>query len=360
MGDLSKIATAEAIFVTDGSSQQVGITTATPSSTAAALVVREAAQGQKTMASSIPIVIASDQSTITVAGSGTFTVQDTADGPVTAGAAATKSMLIGGVYNTAAPAPTNGQQVALQLDSSGNLKINLAAGGGSGGTSMTDDAAFTAGSTAITPAGGVFNDSITTPSSGQGAACRITQNRGLHVNLRNASGTEIATTSNPAVVQGAAASGASISGNPVLEGGRAAVTASPTAVSDGQAVAMMMDRSGRVCMTNGAGRDLVTAANASTTTTTTTTIFTAGGAGVFLDITKIIIANFATSSNTTVTILDNGTAVIVVNMPGGALPAIMDFNPPLPQAAANTAWAFQVGSVVANGVRCHMVAIKNK
>lgn len=41
-----------------------------------------------------------------------------------AGSAATKAELVGGVYNTSAPAPTNGQQVAVQLDSAGNVRTN--------------------------------------------------------------------------------------------------------------------------------------------------------------------------------------------------------------------------------------------
>jgi hypothetical protein len=54
----------------------------------------------------------------------TVNVQDSSDGPVSAGSAASKSMLIGGVAATSAPSPTAGQQIALQLDSAGNLRIN--------------------------------------------------------------------------------------------------------------------------------------------------------------------------------------------------------------------------------------------
>lgn len=43
-------------------------------------------------------------------------------GSKAAGTAAASAALVGGVYNTAAPAPTNGQQVAIQLDAVGNLK----------------------------------------------------------------------------------------------------------------------------------------------------------------------------------------------------------------------------------------------
>lgn len=76
--------------------------------------------GQKAMAASIPVVIASNQSAVSVT--------DTADGPVGAGAAAANSQLAGLVFNTAAPTLTNGQQAAMQGDSSANLlvKVNVA------------------------------------------------------------------------------------------------------------------------------------------------------------------------------------------------------------------------------------------
>lgn len=47
---------------------------------------------------------------------------DNAVGTVAAGTAGSNSLLTGGVYNSSAPTLTTGQQVALQLDSSGNLK----------------------------------------------------------------------------------------------------------------------------------------------------------------------------------------------------------------------------------------------
>lgn len=51
-------------------------------------------------------------------------VTDSSDGTVSPGTAAAKSSLGGMVYNTSAPTPTNGQQLALQSDASGNLKVN--------------------------------------------------------------------------------------------------------------------------------------------------------------------------------------------------------------------------------------------
>jgi hypothetical protein len=77
-----------------------------------------------------------------------------------------------------------------------SLNVNCT-GGCSSSAGFTDNSAFTAGTTTETNVGGVFNDGLTALSSGNAAAARITPNRGVHVNLRNNSGTEIATSANP-------------------------------------------------------------------------------------------------------------------------------------------------------------------
>lgn len=56
--------------------------------------------------------------------SGNLQVIDAADGPVTPGTVASKSILTGMQYNTAAPAPTNGQQLAMQSTIDGRLKVD--------------------------------------------------------------------------------------------------------------------------------------------------------------------------------------------------------------------------------------------
>lgn len=75
------------------------------------------ALGQTTMSASLPVAIASNQSAINVL--------NTANGSTAGGTAGTQSLQAGGVYESTAPTLTNGQQAALQLDSSGNLKVNL-------------------------------------------------------------------------------------------------------------------------------------------------------------------------------------------------------------------------------------------
>lgn len=56
-------------------------------------------------------------------GTSPWITSDLADGSATGGTAGTKSLLAGGVFNTALPTLTNGQQAGLQLDASGRLII---------------------------------------------------------------------------------------------------------------------------------------------------------------------------------------------------------------------------------------------
>ena len=66
---------------------------------------------------------------------------------------------------------------------------------------QADKSTFTEGTGKMTPAGGVYNDTISAdPTEDQAAALRITVKRGLHVNLRNVAGTEIGTAADPVEV----------------------------------------------------------------------------------------------------------------------------------------------------------------
>ena len=97
----------------------------------------------------------------------------------------------------------------IGVDSTHGLPVNIVAGGGSGGTALADDAAFTVATTSFTPVGGVYNDSAAAATSGHADAARLSQNRGLHVNIRNNAGTELATAANPLQVSQQAAASAS-------------------------------------------------------------------------------------------------------------------------------------------------------
>ena len=70
--------------------------------------------------------------------------------------------------------------------------------GCSSSAGFADNSAFTFGTTAVNPIAGVLDDTGTnTATENSAAVARITAQKGLHVNLRNNSGTEIGTASTP-------------------------------------------------------------------------------------------------------------------------------------------------------------------
>lgn len=78
-----------------------------------------------------------------------WVTSDLADGPVAPGVAATKSVMIGAVFNTSLPAPTNGQQVALQVDSSGRLLVGSIASALPAGTNALGSVSLNQGGSAV-------------------------------------------------------------------------------------------------------------------------------------------------------------------------------------------------------------------
>src|SRR3981081_2019417 len=127
--------------------------------------------GQATSANSSPVVVASDQSAIphnltSVNGS-------------TVGTAASGVQKVG---------VTDGTGSAITSTSSA-LDVNIKSGA-STAAAPADEAAWTAGTSVFAPAGGVFNDSAAALTAGQQGTARLTNNRAVHNNLRNAAGTE--------------------------------------------------------------------------------------------------------------------------------------------------------------------------
>lgn len=118
----------------------------------------------------------------------------------------------GDVIAKIADATITSQQLAVEADGSVNANIRAsnqdpltATGtaldvyiqGGSSSGGVSDQSAFAYGVDIETPVGGVFNDTGATLSSGTTGALRLTAERGLHINLRNNAGTEIATAGAP-------------------------------------------------------------------------------------------------------------------------------------------------------------------
>jgi hypothetical protein len=125
---------------------------------------------------------ASQSGTWTVTQSGAWTVNPTTIGNwglmsgTVPGAAPTNTLITGGIYNSASPTPSTGQTLPLQLDSSGNLNVNIKAGSG-GAVTIANGADVALGSTTDNPA----SCSLPLTSS----ACTISQDMKNLVNIAN-------------------------------------------------------------------------------------------------------------------------------------------------------------------------------
>jgi hypothetical protein len=106
------------------------------------------------------------------------------------------------------------------------IRVNLVAGGGSGGTSQTDNAAFTGGSTGVTPMGAIFDATPPTIADGSVGAPRMSSTRILLTEP-----------------EGGVAHDAPDAGNPIKVGGRA-VTTVPAAVATNDRVDALYSTTG--------------------------------------------------------------------------------------------------------------------
>ena len=107
-----------------------------------------------------------------------------------------------------------------------------------------------------------------------------------------------------AQVVGAAASGASVSGNPLLDGGRAE-NAEPTAVTNGQAIAEATDLVGRAIVFPYANKENLVEGSATITLSgTPVSLIASGGSGLYIYITHVDCVN--SGSTATTVSLENG------------------------------------------------------
>lgn len=108
--------------------------------------------------------------------------------------------VLGVRQNSQADFGADGDYVPLSIDDNGGVRVSIVAGAGSGGTSATDDAAFSVASGSGTPIMGLADE--TTPDSvdeGDVGVVRMTLARGLHVNLRDDAGDSVMDGTNNAV-----------------------------------------------------------------------------------------------------------------------------------------------------------------
>ena len=134
----------------------------------------------------------------------------------------------------------------VSVDSSGNVNVVCTSGcAGTGGTSSTDEAAYTPTTTAGTPVMGARDDaSVDTLAEDKVGIIRATENRALHVNLRDAAGAELAVGGGTQYNQGTATTDTDAL---TMAGAvRRDTAAVATGVADGDRLALSTDSAGRL------------------------------------------------------------------------------------------------------------------
>lgn len=208
-------------------------------------VVQATATSLKVDASAVPVPVTDNAGSLTVDdGGGNLSVDDggsslTVDGTVSAsqGTAAANS--------AAWPVKiADGANAANLTNVAGSFALKVDVVQDVSSTAQIDKTAFAEGSGRISVQAGVVNDAISSdPAEDQAAAIRITPKRAQHVNLRNVSGTEIATAAAPLRVDPTGTTPQPVSGT---------VAATLTSTTNAGATAKTAD------LDTGAGIDTVT------------------------------------------------------------------------------------------------------
>ncbi len=103
-------------------------------------------------------------------------------------------------FNTTPTTISSGNMSPLQLDSAGNLLVNIKAGAGSGGTAIADNAAFTTGTTSETPIGCYAGTPSATANHSTIVACTAAGSVHTTVDNTNANGSATSANSSPVVI----------------------------------------------------------------------------------------------------------------------------------------------------------------
>lgn len=88
--------------------------------------------------------------------------------------------LMMGAVTTGAPTYTTAQTSPISLDTAGNIRVNVAAGGATG---AADNSTFTYGTTQMTTSGCIFNSSITVLTSGHAGGVSCSTNREQYMDV---------------------------------------------------------------------------------------------------------------------------------------------------------------------------------
>lgn len=213
----------------------------------------------------------------------------------------TNGHLVEGQFNTTPTTITSGNVSPLQLDDAGNLLVNIKAGAGSGGTAITDNAAFTTGTTSETPIGCYAGTPSATANHSTIVAC--TTGGSIHTTVDNTNSNGQATMAN----------------------------SSPVAIASNQS---------NLPVINGASKYNTVAASQ------TAQALTGGSGGATGDYLSHCVVTPGTTSPGVVTILDNSTAVVSFAGGSSSVSNLVEWTIPLGAVSASGAWKITTGANV--------------
>jgi hypothetical protein len=265
-----------------------------------------------------------------------------------------QAILIGGEFNTSPTAITSGFSSPLQLDTNGNLLVNIKASiaqavtqsgtwtdriVGNAGNNLDFVGQNASGTVNAQLIGGQFNTSPTAITSGNFSPLQLDASGNTLVSIK-------ASITQPCA--GEVASGSADSGNPQKIGGVGRTT-NPTAVTDGQRVNAIFDKLGKQIVV-GAIRDLKAVQKTTITSSTSETTIVTAIASTFCDLYSLIIANTsATACNVTIKDATAGTTRMILACPAGDTRGFtVPVDSAIPQATVNTNWTATCSASVAS------------
>ncbi len=325
-------------------------------------VARQAAAASKSVA-----LATEDKAVLDAIAASAAIIDDNMVAPGTA-IGSTKNALMAGSVTTAAPTYTTGQVSPLNLDTAGNLRVNVAAGGAAGGTSSTVGAAAPATATAVGFSDGT-NMALGRIKAASTAAVAADPAIVVAIspNGQNANGQTTMSASAPVVLpsdqsaiptKGNLAHDAADTSNPPVKTGAKATSSlsALTLVSTGDVTDKFAGLDGvQIVRPHSNLEDIVTG-NATNTDGTSTSCIAAQAAGIKTYLSSIVLCNTSATA-ITVDIKDGSTTKVSLPLPAGSGCV---YNPPVPiPGTAATAWSFDP-SAAATTVTCSMVGFKSK
>lgn len=178
----------------------VAISGTVPVSDAGGSLTVDDGGGSLTVDGTVSATVSDGGGSITVDDGGLTVSVDDGGGSLTVDGAVTSNQGTPAAAANAWPVKIgDGTNAATLTNVSAKYGVDVNIIGGTGLGAQADKSGFVEGTGQAAVVAGVRNDTISSdPSEDQAAALRITSKRGLHVNLRDASGVELATSSNPA------------------------------------------------------------------------------------------------------------------------------------------------------------------